>query len=228
MTEGMSPAKSSTSPRGAEAYLPARKSRAALVKAVDQCQGCELYEAATQAVFGSGSTSARIMLVGEQPGDREDREGEPFVGPAGRLLDRALAEAGIDPDDTYRTNAVKHFRHTEQGKRRMHQTPDLSHMVACSPWLEAELALVEPRGLVVLGASAGKAFYGSSFKLRSMRGGPHSWPANSRIAVEHPPEWLVVTTHPSAVLRAQDQRHQAFEEFVDDLRVVQEALKDSG
>jgi DNA polymerase len=211
--------------RGAEQYLPpARRSHAVLSEAVQGCRGCELYEDTTGAVFGEGSASAPLVLVGEQPGDREDREGRPFVGPAGRLLDRALAEAGIDPDQTYRTNAVKHFRHRYQGKRRMHQTPDLSHMVACAPWLEAELALQRPAGVVLLGATAGKTLYGGSFRLGAMRGGPHPWPEGARLHVDDPPSWLVVTTHPSAVLRAQDRRDQAFAELVSDLEVARDAL----
>jgi DNA polymerase len=161
---------SSVEPRGAEPYLPRGRSLATLAAAVDECRGCELYHDATQAVFGSGAADAALVLVGEQPGDQEDRQGKPFVGPAGQLLDRALEEAGIDPGQTYSTNAVKHFRHTHQGKRRLHQTPDLAHMVACSPWLEAELAEVQPAGVVLLGSSAGKTVFGSGFRLKQMRG----------------------------------------------------------
>jgi uracil-DNA glycosylase len=217
-----------TRSKGAEEYLPRQRSLTALAKAVGGCQGCELYADASQAVFGSGTAQARLMLIGEQPGDREDREGEPFVGPAGRLLDRAMTEAAIDSAEVYLTNAVKHFRHTERGKRRLHVTPDLSHMVACSPWLEAELAAVRPAGVVLLGASAGKAVVGGSFRLARWRGGPHSWPADSvlDLDLDRTPDWFVATTHPSAVLRSRDQREQAFAELVADLEVARETLAD--
>lgn len=213
-------------PRGAEEYLPKQRSLTALAKAVGGCQGCELYADASQAVFGSGTTHARLALIGEQPGDREDREGEPFVGPAGKILDRALTEAGIDSAEVYLTNAVKHFRHTQQGQRRLHVTPDLSHMVACSPWLEAELAAVRPAGVVLLGASAGKALVGGSFRLGQWRGGPHSWPEKPVLALDRTPDWFVATTHPSAVLRARDRREHAFAELVADLEVARHTLDD--
>jgi DNA polymerase len=209
---------------GAREYLPEQRSLTALRKAIDGCRGCELYADATQAVFGAGRRGARLVLVGEQPGDREDQEGRPFVGPAGKLLDRALAEAGIGVEDVFRTNAVKHFRHTEQGKRRLHVTPDLSHMIACAPWLEAELDAVRPAGVVLLGASAGKAVFGRSFRLKALRGGPHPWPDETLIALAAPPEWLVATTHPSAVLRARDRRAEAFDDLVADLEVAKQAL----
>ncbi|MGH3506836.1 MAG: UdgX family uracil-DNA binding protein [Nocardioidaceae bacterium] len=223
----MTPHTRSSRPRGAEPYLPRDQSLAALSAAVDGCRGCELYHDTTGAVFGSGSLNADLVLVGEQPGDQEDRQGEPFVGPAGRLLDRALSEARIEPEQTYRTNAVKHFRHSVRGKRRLHQTPDLSHMVACSPWLEAELIAIEPRGIVLLGSSAGKAIFGGAFRLKDLRGGPHEWPDAARLQAPGPPPWLVVTTHPSAVLRAKDERDTVFEALVADLELARSALADT-
>ena len=215
---------SSDETRGADPYLPRGRSLAALSAAVVACRGCELYHDTTGAVFGSGSPTAVLVLVGEQPGDQEDRQGEPFVGPAGRLLDRALREARIEPEQTYRTNAVKHFRHTQRGKRRLHQTPDLSHMVACSPWLEAELLDIEPRGVVLLGSSAGKAVFGGAFRLKDVRGGPQGWPDSARLQPPDPPPWLVVTAHPSAVLRAKDERDTAFAALVADLELARDAL----
>ncbi|MCK0113601.1 UdgX family uracil-DNA binding protein [Ornithinimicrobium sp. F0845] len=140
--------------KDATAWVPARPTLRRLAEAVQDCRGCELWEDATQAVLSTGTREARLMLVGEQPGDREDREGEPFVGPAGRVLATALETAGIDPGETYLTNAVKHFRFERRGKRRIHEAPELRHLVACHPWLEAELTVVDPDVVVCLGASA--------------------------------------------------------------------------
>ncbi|MFF1448306.1 UdgX family uracil-DNA binding protein [Streptomyces sp. NPDC058274] len=153
-------------------YLPERGGLPAYRRAAADCQGCPLYENATQTVFGKGVSSARILLVGEQPGDQEDRQGEPFVGPAGRLLGKALEEAGIDRDAAYVTNAVKHFKFTPAagGKRRIHKAPDLREMTACRPWLLAELRLVHPEVVVALGATAGKALLGTSFRVTRDRG----------------------------------------------------------
>lgn len=178
------------------------------------CTNCELYHDATQTVFGEGSPGAWLMLIGEQPGDREDLAGEPFVGPAGGLLDRALREAGIARGSTYVTNAVKHFKFTRQGKRRIHQRPTVAQVRACRPWLDRELAAVSPQVLVALGATAAKALLGPSFRVTKQRGEPLEW--NERL--------LVATVHPSAVLRAPDERRaEEFDGLVADLRVAREA-----
>jgi uracil-DNA glycosylase family protein len=204
---------------GAQQWVPDRGGHAALHRAVQQCQGCELYRDATQAVMGEGASDARLLLLGEQPGDQEDRAGAPFVGPAGRILDSALAEAGIARKDIYVTNVVKHFRfRNPRGKQRIHQSPTLAHVVACSPWLQAELALLRPVGAVLLGGTAGKALYGSSFRVGESRGALMTWP--DRVATDHPPEWVLATTHPSAVLRAQDRREEVYEGLVGDLRLA--------
>ena len=193
-------------------FLPARGGLAARRTAAADCQGCPLHRDATRTVFGEGSAHARVMLVGEQPGDQEDRQGRPFVGPAGKLLDRALADAGIDPEDAYVTNAVKHFKFTQAAprKRRIHKAPTLRETTACGPWLAAELAAVEPELIVVLGATAGKALLGSSFRVTQVRGTVleeeiHGCPAR-----------LVPTVHPSSVLRA-DDRERAYQGLVSDL-----------
>jgi len=207
---------------GAERWVPEGASLAELREAAQRCHGCELYRDATQAVMGRGSERARLVLLGEQPGDQEDRQGEPFVGPAGRVLDRALDGAGIDPDDTYRTNVVKHFRwRGTRGKRRIHQSPAQVHVAACGPWLVAELRRVGPSGVVLLGGTAGKALYGSSFRVGDARGRLADWP--DRFPVDDPPEWVLATTHPSAVLRA-DDRDAVYDGLVADLRLAAEAL----
>jgi len=184
---------------------------------VRRCTRCELYEGATQAVFGDGLVKSEVMFVGEQPGDREDREGHPFVGPAGRMLDRALEAAGIDRRLAYVTNAVKHFRYEQRGKRRIHQRPGAEHIRACRPWLDAELEVVRPRVLVCLGAVAAQALLGSRVKVTKDRGKP----LESGLAPV-----VLVTIHPSAILRERDEpaREEAFSAFVADLRVAQEAL----
>jgi len=172
------------------------------------CTACELYADATQTVFGSGRAGARIVLAGEQPGDKEDLAGEPFVGPAGRLLDRALERAGVDRGDAYVTNVVKHFRFRSEGKRRIHRTPGVEHVRACLPWLSSELATVRPTVLVTLGATAAKALLGSSFRLTRHRG--------ELLEFEGLP--LLATVHPSAVLRTpEDRREEAFDGLVADL-----------
>lgn len=201
-------------------FLPSSgRSLPALRKAAAVCRGCPLHRAATQTVFGAGKATARIMLVGEQPGDQEDRKGTPFVGPAGALLDRALADAGIDPAEAYLTNAVKHFKFTqsEPGKRRIHKAPTLREMTACAPWLAAELAAVKPELLVVLGATAGKALLGSSFRVTRVRGTLLEEEIHGR------PQRLVPTVHPSAVLRS-DDRDAAYQGLVSDLKVAARAL----
>ncbi|MEA2270039.1 MAG: uracil-DNA glycosylase [Solirubrobacteraceae bacterium] len=174
---------------------PGERSLAALRDAAAGCRGCHLYAPATQTVFGEGRPDARLMMVGEQPGDREDREGHPFVGPAGRELDHGLERAGIDRADVYITNVVKHFKFEERGRRRIHQTPKRFEIDACSPWMREELAAVAPEVLVILGATAGKALLGSKFRLRDVRG----------TAIDSDLAPLVTATvHPSAILRARD------------------------
>jgi uracil-DNA glycosylase family protein len=180
--------------------MDAKGAHAALREATDRCRECPIGEYATQSVLGEGSLSARLMLVGEQPGDQEDQHGEPFVGPAGRLLDTALHEAGIDRGQVYLTNAVKHFRHTTRGKRRLHQKPELRHLVACRPWLDAELATVRPKVVVALGATAGRAVLGREVRVGAERG---------RLLEEPPAPPTVLTTHPSALLRLRDRDERA-------------------
>ncbi|MFI5798326.1 UdgX family uracil-DNA binding protein [Streptomyces sp. NPDC051677] len=204
----------------AEPFLPdGPRGLPALRRAAAQCRGCPLHRDATQTVFGAGNVHARVMLVGEQPGDQEDRQGKPFVGPAGKLLDRALEEAGIDPADAYVTNAVKHFKFTqaEPRKRRIHKAPNLRETTACAPWLAAELAAVEPELIVVLGATAGKALLGSSFRVGQVRGTVLEEEIHGRR------ERLVPTVHPSSVLRA-DDREAAFQGLVQDLRAAARIL----
>jgi uracil-DNA glycosylase len=197
----------------AAAFLPERLSLPQLREAVQGCRGCDLYRNATQAVFGEGARRAEVMLVGEQPGDKEDLAGRPFVGPAGRLLDEALEEAGIDRAQTYVTNAVKHFKWQAKGKRRIHQKPSWSEQVACRPWLDAELAVVQPRVLVCLGATAAQSLLGRDFRVTKHRGELLDSPL-----AEH----VTATIHPSAILRQLDEESRRTElaAFVDDLRVV--------
>ncbi|GAA5210952.1 UdgX family uracil-DNA binding protein [Microbacterium kyungheense] len=200
---------------GAEAWVPPAADVTQLRDAVQGCRGCELWRDATQAVFGEGTASARLMLVGEQPGDREDRDGEPFVGPAGRVLDDALAEAGIARDEVYLTNAVKHFRFEERGKRRIHRRPDVGNITACRPWLEAEFAAVLPAAIVCLGATAARSVLGRPVKIGEERGHPLD-------GAQAP---VIVTIHPSAILRARDtaDRDAARAGLVADLRRAREA-----
>ena len=194
-------------------FLPARRTLPALNEAVQDCRGCPLYANATQAVFGEGAAHAEVMLVGEQPGDKEDLSGRPFVGPAGRLLDEALDEAGIDRSHTYVTNAVKHFKWQGRGKRRIHQKPSWSESTACRPWLEAELEAVRPRVVVALGATAAQSLLGKDFRVTKQRGELLDSPL-----AEH----VVATVHPSSILRQQDEDTRQMERvaFVADLRVV--------
>ncbi|MEV6609679.1 UdgX family uracil-DNA binding protein [Kutzneria sp. NPDC051319] len=193
-------------------YVPHRGGLAALRRAAADCHGCELYKDATQTVFGEGPADARLFLVGEQPGDREDVEGAPFVGPAGKLLDRALVDAGIDRAEVYLTNAVKHFKFTlpERGKRRIHKKPGQGEVSACRPWLLAELDRVEPELVVLLGATAASALLGSGFRLTRHRG---------EIVELEQGVPAVATVHPSAVLRAPD-REAAYQGLVADLTVA--------
>ncbi|OEJ63222.1 uracil-DNA glycosylase [Streptomyces agglomeratus] len=203
----------------AEPFLPGgRAGLPGLREAAAGCRGCPLHRDATQTVFGAGNAHARVLLLGEQPGDQEDRQGRPFIGPAGKVLTRALDEAGIDPDDTYVTNAVKHFKFEvvpERGKRRIHKAPNLREMTACKPWLDAELRVVDPEIIVVLGATAGKALLGSSFRVTEQRG--------MLLPFEGRGESVLATIHPSAVLRA-DDREAAYEGLVSDLRIAARAI----
>jgi DNA polymerase len=198
-------------------FLPGDRSLPALRETAAGCRGCHLYAPATQTVFGEGSERAHVMMVGEQPGDREDRAGRPFVGPAGRELDRALERVGIDRGDVYITNVVKHFKFEERGRRRIHQTPKRFEIDACLPWLHAELEAVDPEVLVILGATAGKALLGSKFRLRDVRGRP----IESGLA-----PFVTATAHPSAILRARDDdaRHAEREAFTADLALVAEVV----
>jgi len=213
-------------PIGAQEFIPpGARTLEELKAAAAGCRGCELYENATQTVFGRGAAHARVVFVGEQPGDVEDQQGLPFVGPAGRLLREAVDDAGIDPAQVYITNAVKHFRFELRGKRRIHQTPGPTHITACRPWLVAEFALLKPELVVVLGATAAKALLGPAFRVTRSRGELMPWPA----AAQHPEDFPVAeiqalaTIHPSAVLRA-DDRDTAYKGLVDDLRVAAGAL----
>jgi uracil-DNA glycosylase family protein len=203
-------------PNGAEDFLPASRTLAAARAAAARCRGCGLYRRATQTVFGAGATHARIMLVGETPGDREDVAGRPFVGPAGQLLGRALDAAAIDRDEVYLTNVVKHFKWEPRGKRRLHKRPLQTEIAACMPWLRLELDLVRPAIVVCLGATAGQALLGKRFSVTRERG--------RLLASPHAP-FVMATLHPSALLRIReaDERHAAFERFVTDLKLVHTA-----
>jgi DNA polymerase len=198
-------------------FVPEPPTLPRLREAVQECRGCPIWRDATQAVFGEGGAHAAVMLVGEQPGDQEDREGRPFVGPAGRVLDEALEAAGIDRAATYVTNAVKHFKWEARGKRRIHAKPTWSETAACRPWLEAELAVVQPRVLVCLGATAAQSLLGKQFRVTKQRG---AW-VDSDLA-----DFVTATIHPSAILRQRDAdaRRAELARFVDDLRTVAAVL----
>jgi uracil-DNA glycosylase family protein len=211
-----------SAPHGdATPFLPDRLSLAGLREAAGSCRGCHLHGPATQTVFGEGPARAGVVMVGEMPGDREDRAGHVFVGPAGRELDRGLERVGIDRGAVYITNVVKHFKFEERGKRRIHQSPKKFEVDACLPWLRAELAVVEPSVLVILGAVAGRALLGSGFRLTRCRG---RW-LESDLAPR-----VAATIHPSAILRAQDDeaRHAEREAFIADLGFVAGALRPAG
>jgi uracil-DNA glycosylase family protein len=204
-------------PSAAE-FLPTSRSLKTLQAAAQICRGCELYKDATQTVFGQGRKSSRLMLVGEQPGNKEDQEGEPFVGPAGRLLDRALEEAGIDRAEAYVTNAVKHFKWRPSGKRRLHQTPRAGEIEACKPWLQAEVEAIRPQALLAMGATAARSLFGTKVKVTKDRGRPLESPLAPVTAV---------TIHPSAILRLRDhdEREAELAAFVADLEAVATALQ---
>ena len=195
--------------------VPERPSLPKLREAAAGCTACDLYKTGTQTVFGEGARSAEALFVGEQPGDQEDRAGRPFVGPAGRLLDQALEDAGIDRTQVYVTNVVKHFKWVARGKRRIHQKPSWAEAAACRPWLDAELAVVQPRVLVCLGATAAQALLGRQFRVTQQRGRP----VESDLA-----EHVLATIHPSAILRDPETREQEYAAFVDDLRAVHDLL----
>src|SRR5919197_1698346 len=206
-------------PWDATPFLPREKSQEALVKAAARCQGCDLYRVGTQTVFGEGPPRAEVMMIGEQPGDVEDRAGQPFVGPAGRVLDEALEEVGIDRSRVYVTNVVKHFKWEARGKRRIHSKPNAREIRACRPWLDEELELVEPRIIVVLGATAAQALLGPKFRVTQQRGQALS---NTGLA-----PYVVATVHPASILRAPDPETRESEgrAFVADLRTVRKLLE---
>jgi uracil-DNA glycosylase family protein len=205
------------SPESAAELIPQRPSIPRLRQAAVGCRACPLWKPATQTVFGKGPSSARLMLVGEQPGDREDREGEPFVGPAGRVLDDALAAAEIDRGDTYVSNVVKHFKWRPAGKRRLHQTPRANEIEACRPWIEAELAVIRPQALICLGATASRALLGGKVRVTRDR--------RKLIDSELAPV-VGVTVHPSSILRIRedDERSQAREELASDLAFLADQM----
>ena len=201
----------------AEAFMPAKITLPALREAAAGCKGCDLYKCGTQTVFGEGSKNSKVMFVGEQPGDQEDRAGKPFVGPAGQLLDKVLEEVGIDRADVYVTNAVKHFKWEPRGKRRIHSKPSAREVTACKPWLVAEVEVIKPQVIVALGATAAQAMMGKEFRVTQSRGKPI-----------HDSTWapcVIATVHPSSILRAPDEeRRQAMADFTDDLRVVKKEM----
>jgi DNA polymerase len=198
-------------------FLPENRSLKVMREAVQSCRGCDLYRHATQAVFGEGLSKAVVLFVGEQPGDQEDRKGAPFVGPAGRVLDQALEEAGIDRKTVYVTNAVKHFKFEERGKRRIHKKPSMTETAACRPWLEAEIEAVKPRILAALGATAAASLTGKDLQVMRDRGKFFPHPLA---------EAVTVTVHPSALLRIDDpeEKKAAYEKFVEDLRGIRARL----
>jgi uracil-DNA glycosylase len=191
-----------------------------LREAVQSCQGCDIWQRATQAVFGEGAPGAEVMFVGEQPGNREDLEGHPFVGPAGKLLDQALAQAGIDRNRVYITNIVKHFNSTTRGKLRIHKKPNAEEIAACRPWLEAEIARVKPKVIVCLGATAAQALISRDFRVSHSRG---------ELMESSLAQWITATVHPSSILRSPDEesRHAAMKDFVADLRKIARHLPPS-
>jgi DNA polymerase len=212
------PATLTREPMTAEPFLPERHTLKSLREAARDCRGCPLWKSGTQTVFGEGPAQARVIMIGEQPGDREDIEGRPFVGPAGRVLDQALVSAGIDRGDVYVTNAVKHFKWTPAGKRRLHKKPSAREVAACRPWLEAELEALHPEVLVALGATAAQSLLGPEFRVTRDRGKVrHDVPGAQA---------FVATVHPSSILRGDpEDRDAALAAFVGDLKVVAKLLR---
>jgi len=215
----MAPTKAA--PETAAPLVPSRPTLVSLRAAAAECKACDLWKRGTQTVFGEGARRAAALLVGEQPGNEEDLSGRPFVGPAGRLLDKALDEAGIERSRTYVTNVVKHFKWEPRGKRRIHAKPDALEIFACLPWLEAELAVVRPQLVVCLGATAAQAFLGKKFRVTQERGKILASPLAPRV---------LATVHPSSILRAPDEatRHIEMDRFIDDLKKVAEAIAAPG
>ena len=205
--------RSASEKRGAAQFLPERPTLASLKEAARGCKGCDLYLGATQTVFGAGKRAARVLFVGEQPGNEEDLKGKPFVGPAGKLLDRALEDAGIDRAEAYVTNVVKHFKWEKRGKNRIHKKPNAAEVRACLPWLHAELQVLRPRVLVCLGATAAQALLGRDFRVTTERG---------KVLRSELAEYVVATVHPSSILRQQTNEDRARElhALIADLRVV--------
>lgn len=204
--------------RSAAAFLPSKLTLPNLREASASCTGCDLYKQATQTVFGEGPSRVKLLLVGEQPGDQEDLAGHPFVGPAGRLLDKALEDAGIARRDVYITNAVKHFKWEPQGTRRKHKKPSAAEVAACRPWLEAEVQMLEPRVVLCLRVTAAQSVFGKAVRLNELRGRPFSTPFAKSV---------FVTTHPSAILRGPDpaQRDDDYRRFVEDLWRIAQHLR---
>jgi uracil-DNA glycosylase family protein len=205
-------------PKDAAERIPDRPTPASVRAAAKHCTACDLYKHATQTVFGEGASHAKLMFVGEQPGDAEDLSGHPFVGPAGKLLDRALAEAGIDRSQVYVTNVVKHFKWEPRGKRRIHKKPNAGEIAACRPWLDTEIALIKPRVIVCLGATAAQTLLGKQFRLTAHRGEFTDSPLAP---------FVLATVHPSSLLRAPDEdtRRRETKRFTEDLRQASGALK---
>jgi uracil-DNA glycosylase family protein len=201
----------------AESLIPEKPTLPGLQEAAANCKACDLWKNATQTVFGEGKRRAKVLFIGEQPGNDEDLQGRPFVGPAGRLLDQALEETGIDRRQTYVTNVVKHFKWEPRGKRRVHKKPNSTEIEACRPWLEAEIAAVKPRVIVCLGATAAQTLLGKEFRVSRQRGQP----IPSQLAHK-----VIATVHPSSILRAPDERSRRSEmqHFIDDLKIVADAL----
>lgn len=206
---------------GLGSELPLHRSLESVRSAAKDCRACDLWKTGTQTVFGEGAPHAKVMLIGEQPGDKEDLQGRPFVGPAGAILDKALAEAGIDRKDTYVTNAVKHFKWEPRGKRRIHKKPNSQEIASCRPWLDAEIELVRPQVIVCLGATAAQALLGRSFRVTRQRG--QLLPFNAA-------PYVLATVHPSSILRAPDDdaRHKEYRLLVSDLRVISTQLREPG
>lgn len=199
-------------------FLPERRDLESLREAARSCEGCDLYRNATQTVFGEGAAHASIVLIGEQPGDMEDRQGHPFVGPAGRMLDKVLAEARISRDEVYITNAVKHFRWIQRGKRRLHQKPAVRQIMACKPWLESEMASIHPKLLVCLGATAAQSILGRAVPIGQARG---------KFFDGQPGAAVFITIHPSAIFRQREksEREEEYRRFVADMRLVERKLR---